>query len=76
MPELLTSSVSPELLEKWRALAEQRHAHLVELYMSGRWSHYYDQQDFVARMREAIELRELWSSLLPERTEGQSSEAS
>jgi uncharacterized repeat protein (TIGR03809 family) len=69
MPELFSFPLSPEILEKWRALAEQRHAHFLELYMSGRWSHYYSEQEFIVRMREAIQLLEMWNNLVPSRTE-------
>ena len=39
---------------KWRDLAERRRAHFVELYHSGRWKHYYSEERFLQRMREAI----------------------
>jgi uncharacterized repeat protein (TIGR03809 family) len=63
MVEPFSSQISSEVLQKWRALAEQRRAHFLELYMSGRWRHYYAEQDFVARMREAIQLLEMWNRL-------------
>jgi len=52
-----------ELTQKWRALAEQRRAHLIELYDSGRWKHYYSEEQLLARMREAIRLVETWERL-------------
>ena len=39
---------------KWRALAERRRDHHLELYKSGRWKHYYTEQEFLAEMRNAI----------------------
>jgi len=42
--------------QKWRALAERRRAHFVELYDSGRWKHYYNETQFLCRLREAIRL--------------------
>jgi uncharacterized repeat protein (TIGR03809 family) len=63
MVEPFSSQIPLEVLQKWRALAEQRRAHFLELYMSGRWKHYYAEQDFVARMREAIQLLEMWNGL-------------
>jgi hypothetical protein len=32
---------------KWRALAERRRAHFVELYHSGRWKRYYSEEQFL-----------------------------
>jgi len=52
-----------ELAQKWRALAEERRAHLAELYDSGRWQHYYSEEQFLARMREAVRLVETWDRL-------------
>ena len=51
--------------QKWRALAERRRAHLVELYDSGRWKHYYSEEQFLLRMREAIRLTERWVDIAP-----------
>ena len=50
---------------KWRDLAERRRDHLVELYRSGRWQHYYTDQEFVAEMRQAVALAERWAALAP-----------
>lgn len=58
-----------EVLRKWRALAEQRRAHFLELYLTGRWKHYYAEQEFVAHMREAIQLLETWGAIAPSATE-------
>jgi uncharacterized repeat protein (TIGR03809 family) len=52
-----------EITQKWRALAEQRRAHFVELYDSGRWKHYYTEEELVARTREAVRLSETWDQL-------------
>ncbi len=45
---------------KWRDLVDRRCAHFVELHSSGRWKLYYDEAEFVLRMREAIDLAETW----------------
>jgi uncharacterized repeat protein (TIGR03809 family) len=58
--------MSTELTRRWRELAERRRAHLVELYESGRWKHYYTEEQLVARMREAIRLAETWKQLSTE----------
>jgi uncharacterized repeat protein (TIGR03809 family) len=55
--------MSVELTQRWRELAEKRRAHLIELYDSGRWKHYYTEEQLVARMREAINLRDAWDRL-------------
>ncbi len=63
MPEQIPRCMPTELTQKWRALAEQRRAHLVELYETGRWKHYYSEEQLLARMREAIRLVETWERL-------------
>jgi len=50
--------------QKWRALAERRRAHFLELYDSGRWKHYYSEEQFLYRMREAI-MTQRWSEIAP-----------
>jgi uncharacterized repeat protein (TIGR03809 family) len=52
-----------EITRKGRELAERRRAHLVELYDTGRWKHYYTREQFIIRMREAIALVETWDGL-------------
>jgi uncharacterized repeat protein (TIGR03809 family) len=48
---------------KGRELAERRRAHLVELYDTGRWKHYYTQEQLLVRMREALNMIETWERL-------------
>jgi uncharacterized repeat protein (TIGR03809 family) len=55
--------MSVELTRKWCELAEKRRAHLIELYDSGRWKHYYTEEQLVVRMREAINLADRWDRL-------------
>jgi uncharacterized repeat protein (TIGR03809 family) len=50
---------------KWRVLAERRQAHFVELYESGRWKHYYSEQEFLAAMRQSIRAAERWAEIAP-----------
>jgi uncharacterized repeat protein (TIGR03809 family) len=52
-----------EITQKWRALAEKRREHLIELYDSGRWKHYYTEEQLLARTRAAISLSETWDAL-------------
>ena len=40
-----------EVAQKWRALAERRRAHFVELYHTGRWKRYYSEEQFLLKMR-------------------------
>jgi uncharacterized repeat protein (TIGR03809 family) len=50
---------------KWRALAERRRAHFVQLYHSGRWKRYYSEEQFLVRLREAIRVSERWAEIAP-----------
>ena len=54
-----------EVSHKWRELAERRRAHFVELYHSGRWKHYYTEEQFLRRLREAINTSERWAEIAP-----------
>ena len=63
MSEQIPRCMSVELTRKWRDLAEKRRAHLIELYDSGRWKHYYTEEQLVVRMREAINLADKWDRL-------------
>ncbi len=49
-----------EVAQKWRDLAERRCAYFLELHRSGRWRHYYSEEQFLVRLREAIRLSERW----------------
>jgi uncharacterized repeat protein (TIGR03809 family) len=59
----LPRKFSVEVAKRWLALAEQRRAHLTELYDTGRWQHYYTEAELIERMREAIMLEETWAKL-------------
>jgi uncharacterized repeat protein (TIGR03809 family) len=52
-----------EISRKWRDLAERRLAYFTELYRSGRWKHYYTEDDFVVRMRDVVKAAKVWSNL-------------
>ena len=54
-----------EVAHKWRALAERRRAHYIELYHSGRWKHYYGEEQFMRRLREAIRTSDRWAEIAP-----------
>jgi len=63
MSEQIPRRMPVEITQKWRALAERRRAHFIELYETGRWKHYYTEAELLARMREAIDLVETWETL-------------
>ncbi len=63
MPNTCPKRMSPEITGKWHDLAEKRRAHLVDLYESGRWKHYYSESEFVALMRETVQLADDWGRL-------------
>jgi hypothetical protein len=39
---------------RWRDLAVRRHGYYLDLLRSGRWRHYFTEEDFAARLREVI----------------------
>jgi uncharacterized repeat protein (TIGR03809 family) len=63
MSEQIPRCMPVEITRRWRELAERRRAHFIELYDSGRWKHYYTEEQLLARMREAIHLAETWEHL-------------
>jgi uncharacterized repeat protein (TIGR03809 family) len=65
MSARLPAHALDEVAQKWRALAERRCAHFLELRHSGRWKHYYSEEQFLYRMREAIRLSERWAEIAP-----------
>jgi uncharacterized repeat protein (TIGR03809 family) len=54
-----------EVAQKWRDLAERRRAHFVDLYRTGRWKHYYTEEQFLARMRDVIKAADTWAQIAP-----------
>jgi uncharacterized repeat protein (TIGR03809 family) len=63
-----TRQLSPAMApaaQKWRSLAERRRAHFLDLYRTGRWKHYYTNEEFLAGLREAITLANRWAKLAP-----------
>jgi uncharacterized repeat protein (TIGR03809 family) len=51
--------------QRWRALAERRCAHLLELHRSGRWTAYYGEARFRALLRDALRQSARWSEIAP-----------
>ncbi len=50
---------------KWSDLAERRLYYFLELYRSGRFRHYYTEQEFAARMLDVIKAARQWAALAP-----------
>ena len=63
MPEQIPRCMPIEIMQKWHALAEKRRANLLDLYDSGRWKHYYSEEQVLARIREATGLVDTWKRL-------------
>jgi hypothetical protein len=51
--------------QKWRALAEKRRDYFAELYRSGRWKLYYDEDRLLLRMRDVVGICERWAQVAP-----------
>jgi uncharacterized repeat protein (TIGR03809 family) len=50
---------------RWRNLAEQRRDHHLDLYKSGRWHHYYTDEEFIIEMRNAVVIADRWAKIAP-----------
>jgi hypothetical protein len=48
---------------KWLALAERRHAHIVELSDTGRWRHYFTRAELEIELNKAETLRDEWARI-------------
>lgn len=64
MPPTIPRAFPAAISRKGLELAERRRAHLVELYKSGRWRRYFDEQEFLARTREAIREVAFWTAAI------------
>lgn len=51
------------IVERWRALAEQRLDYLLSLQESGRWRRFHSEPDFLDNLREAQTCVETWRLL-------------
>ena len=54
---------------KWRKLADRRRAHLVDLYLTGRWKRYYSEEQFQATFRDTMAMAERWNEIAPKSKE-------
>jgi uncharacterized repeat protein (TIGR03809 family) len=50
---------------RWRRLAERRLEHVADLLISGRWSRYFAERDFLEIVRQSKALVETWQKLAP-----------
>lgn len=51
------------IVERWRALAEQKLDYLIALQESGRWQRFHSEPDFLDNLREAKDAVETWRLL-------------
>ena len=65
MSQWASSAALEQASRKWRALADRRRAHLVELFHSGRWKRYYTEEQFLHRLRDAVRASERWAEIAP-----------
>ncbi|MBV9346976.1 MAG: TIGR03809 family protein [Pseudolabrys sp.] len=63
LPSDQDSESDSTMAARWSALAERRKAYYVELYKSGRWKHYFDEAEFLARMRDVLLATRTWNEL-------------
>ena len=61
----VTETLRDYQVSRWRKLAEQRLAHLTDLFDSGRWKHYFAEQEFLEVVRETKALVAAWQRLEP-----------
>jgi len=66
MPDQQAPRPYDRLAHKWRDLADRRREHFTDMYRSGRWKHYYTEEEFVVRMREAIQAANVWRRIAPD----------
>ena len=50
---------------KWRALAERRRKHMHDLQRSGRWRHYYTEDQIRDVLQASVVLAERWAAIAP-----------
>jgi uncharacterized repeat protein (TIGR03809 family) len=63
MAQRFDAARGQEILDRWRALAEQRLDHLTELFETGRWRRYHTELSFLENIQEAKSAVETWRRL-------------
>jgi hypothetical protein len=56
---------------KWRSLIERRRAHFIELYLTGRWKKYYEEEQFLTIFRETMTIADRWNEIAPKPVDGE-----
>jgi len=51
------------IARQWRRLVEQRRAHSIELYRTGRWRRYFSEEQFLASVRAITAELDSWDAL-------------
>jgi uncharacterized repeat protein (TIGR03809 family) len=51
------------IAHRWLELIERRHANFIDLYDTGRWRHYFTQEQFLDEIRKVLRLRDQWSAI-------------
>ena len=59
----------------WERIAAQRRDHHLDLYKSGRWKHYYSDDEFLIEMRQAVAIADRWAVIAPLPAEREASAA-
>ena len=55
--------------QDFRALAQRRHAYYLELLQSGRWRHYFSEQEFSDRLRDVLSVTKFWTTIVSNTSE-------
>lgn len=66
MTTTFNSSRYQRALDRWRVLAEARLEHMRQLYESGRWRRYYDEEQFITIVLDTRACVETWRKLAPD----------
>jgi len=63
MPAVHLDQRFDKIALKWHDLADRRLSYFIELYRSGRWTHYYTKEGFAQRMADVIKAKKAWDRL-------------
>lgn len=62
-PRAVAASPLNEVALRWSNLADRRLAYYISLYESGRWRHYFDERQFLARIRDVKRAATEWDRI-------------
>ena len=51
------------IARRWLELIERRLANFIDLYDTGRWRHYFTQEQFLDEIRKVLRLRDQWAAI-------------